>query len=621
MNQRIKSRNSAKILLLAFIIGAPLSMFFAINVLGLDCPPLLSNMFLSEVYPESSAGLIPDYPSATDELKFGDGNDLPNDGYLSGPDYSIFWWIHITDTQNVWAHDDRVRNLEYVLNTSIPTIKPTFTINTGDLVDSDYDEFLGRNPGQRTWEWELYNKTFADNGMNYSNFFDIVGNHDIYRDPRYDYYINYSISGQHFKTDQFVVNLEFPWGKYSFYLLSVTEDYGIEFPFALGGYMSKGEMAWFENSLIENKDANLSFAFGHQPAHQVFSALSPSGKMFIPLMKKYGVDFYGCGHEHINTYQNIGGIAAVETQQFQEDAGSYRIVAIDNDGISTSFQTGTEFPVGIITSPVGINYAIGDYDMQKHEDPAKIRALAWDPDGVDSVEWRADAADTWTTMTNVEGPLYEAAFDSSLADDDEHEIEIKITSDSETKIESIVYRSKRGFFFGWNEAIPFIVASFIGIVFVIPLTKFIKRKKNPEKYGRKPGHAADPYQSKLLVMKLIVLLVCPMAFGYIFAESVTAVFSLFMIAQVGFIYTDVVLLFFAPVAIFGVLLVSSHLSKRRALGAVPWLFLSLLVEVFLVVFYILRTPAIGWIAPGYYLCIFLDVLMIKRAVYLRRRES
>jgi hypothetical protein len=581
----------------------------------------ISSSYTEGKLPSASGNTIPDHPGAIDEFKFGDGEPLPNTGYLSGADYNLFWMIHISDTQDCWSKESNTRKVEYFLNTTVPLIQPTFTLNTGDLVDSDYTEFFNRVPGQRLWEWEIYNKTFSENEANYTNYFDIIGNHDIYNDSRFDFYINYSISGQYFKTDQYLVNLNLPWGKYSFYYLSVPEDYGLEFPFALGGHMSKKEMAWFETKLEQNQDANLSFALGHMPPHQVFSALSPSGKMFIPLMNSYNVDYFGCGHEHMNTYQNIGGMAAVEVPQFDEEEGCYKIIAVDNDGISTSYQVGNQFPVGIITSPIDFHHAIGDYDMNKLQDVQKIRALAWDPDGVDSVEWRADGSGTWNLMTNVNGPLFEASFDSDLINGKKHTIEIKINSGSDTKIESIIFKSTGSMFFGWNEAIPLIILAFVGIVIVLPLTKFVLRRKDPEKYKHKPGYEPDMLQAKYGLIKFLILTFAPMAFTLAYDNTLTAVFSFWMIAKVGFIYTDIIMLFAAAIYITGIVPIFLHLSPKLAGRNIPWIFISLLFEGVLSAFFILRYPLIGLILPGYYGCIILDLLLLKRSVYLQKSRE
>lgn len=568
--------------------------------------------FYSEI-PSSSGSGIPNHPGAIDEFKFGDGEALPSSGFMNGLDYNIFWMIHITDTQDCWEKESNTQKIEYFLNTTVPLIQPVFTVNTGDLVDSEYSKFFTRVPGQRLWEWEAYNKTFAENGANYTNYFDIIGNHDIYNDPKFDYYINYSISGQYFKTDQYLVNLNLPWGKYSLYFLSVPEDYGLEFPYAFGGYMSAKELAWFEDKLIANRDANLSFAFGHMPPHQVFSALSPSGKMFIDLMKAYNIDYYGCGHEHTNSYQNIGGIAAVETPQFDEDNGCYKIIAIDNDGISTSYQTGNKYPVGIITSPIDYHYAIGDYDLNKLQTINKIRALAWDPDGVDSVEWRADASSSWIMMNQIDGPLYEADLPSTLIDGSKHTIEIKITSGSDMKIESIVYQSTGTLFFGWNEAIPLIIIAFIGLVIVLPISKFILRRKNPEKYKHKPGYEPDMHLAKLGFVKFLVLTFAPMAMSLAYNNSLTAVFSFWMIASVGFIYTDIILMFAAAIYLTGILPVMLNLSPKKAHLNIFWQTISLIFEGVLSAFFILRYGLIGLILPGYYACIILDLKIMKRS--------
>ncbi|MHA1339739.1 MAG: metallophosphoesterase [Promethearchaeota archaeon] len=570
--------------------------------------------------PDASHWKLPTDPSFKDEFSFGNGGDinLPSRGFLNSSDYKIFWWLHISDTQNCWAESEYLEYIKYFFNITVPLINPLFTINTGDLVDSDYSKFFSRVSGQRLWEWQLYNQTLRENGVNHTNYFDILGNHDVYGDEYYEYYLNYSISGSFFKTDQFVVNVRFSWGNYTFYFLSAPDDYGLEFPFVMGGFMGRHELSWLENKLDKYPTSNLTFAFGHQPIHQIFSGLSPSGKMLIPLLTSKGVDFHACGHEHKNSYQNVRGMACVETKQFHKDKGCYKIIAIDNDGISTSFQVGQKFPIGIITSPIDYHYSSGDYDENKLQNVDKVRALVWDPLGVNSVYWRSDENETWSSMTHIEGPLYQANFDQNLIDGKTHKIEVQINGNSGIKTESIIYRSVVMPFFGWNEMIPILIAAFIGLVFVLPITKFILRRKNPEKYGRKPGHELDMKQAKLVFIKFIILTICPYAFSLAFADSLSVVFTFFIIANVEnhltFIYADILLFIAATYYLVGILPVVLNLDRsiiKR--GVIPWLFLSLIFEATFFIFYFNRYSIIGLIQPGNYLMIVLDILMIKNA--------
>jgi hypothetical protein len=83
--------------------------------------------------------------------------------------------------------------------------------------------------------------------MNETVYMDVIGNHDTYRDPGTSRYLNYSISGEYFKSTEFAVRLVFPFGNYSFLGLPIPQDYGLEYPFSLGGFMNQTELDWLES--------------------------------------------------------------------------------------------------------------------------------------------------------------------------------------------------------------------------------------------------------------------------------------------------------------------------------------------------------------------------------------
>ena len=340
--------------------------------------------------------------------------------------------------------DSRVIKMRTFLNTTQKIIAPLFIVNTGDLVDSAYESDFYRTQGQKIEEWIYYNETMQEFGMNSSYYFDMVGNHDIYRDPGFTYFLNYSVSGSAFKTDQYMITADLGFGKYSFFTLSTPENNGLEFPFALGGMLSKAELDWFEGKLEQKgKYSNWSFVFGHHPIDELYSKKSASGKAITDIFEFYGVDMYLFGHGHENRFDQLGSAVAYETAKLDEREGYYRIVVVDNDGLSTTEQPGSVWPAGIITTPTDTRNTRSEKDLQRNAALTKIRALAWDLTAIRSIEWRADRSGPWIPMNSIEGPLYEADFNSSLKDSREHLIEIRITSiDDRQTTKSITFCSE-----------------------------------------------------------------------------------------------------------------------------------------------------------------------------------
>jgi hypothetical protein len=322
----------------------------------------------------SPAGSNPTYDVL--DLNIGTDRPLPAQGWLSGSGYNVFWFLHITDTQNVWYNEGRKVLFNRLLNETFKTIQPVFIWNTGDLVDSDYDDFMLRNPGQRDDEWWTYRSLLNQNNMNETVYMDVIGNHDTYRDPGTTRYLNYSISGEYFKSTEFAVRLNFTWGTYSFLGLPIPQDYGLEYPFSLGGLMNQTELDWLEANLEAKKNDNLTFTFGHMPPFEVVSCLSSRGNTFLGLLNGYDVDYYACGHDHDWSYQDAFGLPAYETTRFNKEGGAYRLIAVDNDVISTSEQSVSEnpFPVGIITSPADDELVTREESLAKSRNAKAVHA-------------------------------------------------------------------------------------------------------------------------------------------------------------------------------------------------------------------------------------------------------
>lgn len=305
-----------------------------------------------------------------------------NKGFISIDDYNLFWFIQISDTQFLWYDENKIASFYNFLNETYKEIDPLFIYHTGDLVDA----YSGLQ--QNKFEWELYKKALDDNKMNASIYMDVIGNHDAAQDPNFNYFLNYSMMGRSFNTTQYSFNKTFDFGKYAFIGLNTAKESYNLFEFVFQGFLNSEEINWYENELEKYKECDKIFVFGHHPPnyppyYTIQSEESLSGKDFYELNEDYNVSYYFCGHTHENAIQHFNDLLMISTLNFDQNNGAYRIIALDNDRLSTSIETVGVWPQAIITNPSEEEYLFGDLNVKDE----KLRAIAWDPKGIDSVTW------------------------------------------------------------------------------------------------------------------------------------------------------------------------------------------------------------------------------------------
>ena len=363
-------------------------------------------------------------------------------GFINSEGNKIFWFIQITDTQFIWANQNDIDMFSKFLNETNKIIKPLFIIHTGDIVDADN----GR--AQNLEEWQNYNKTLSENKINSSFYVDLVGNHDGSEDPNYSYFINYSITGSEYKTTQISFNHSFSFGNYAFIGINTAKDsYDNIFDFAFSGFLNTEELDWYENELKSYKDYDNIFVFGHHPpffppCYRIISNLSSTGKTFYDLNKDYHVNYYFCGHIHSNYIQKQDGFNTIITDNFDDNNGTYRIVVIDDNQLSTSIGYIGKWPQGLIIYPPSRNF----YDSQFNIDLEKIHVLAWDPKGIVSIEWSVyfesgKQFKSWTSLqrNHESGLLWEGDFCKDLNYENNYIVKVKIEGNSGQIIREIIY--------------------------------------------------------------------------------------------------------------------------------------------------------------------------------------
>lgn len=569
-------------------------------------------------YSVSLYGNINDNQIGNSETNSLDFNSLKSsgDGYgdIDNSNHHLFWFVQIADTQSIWYSDKSKSDFRDLLSETRNIIQPEFFVHTGDIVDSDYDNTFGTNErDQRIEEWQDYNKIITETGMNSNFYFDLMGNHDAYGDPGFPHYMNYSIVGSETGQTQIAWEREYSFGKYSFIGLHTAEDRGVQYPYQVFGYLTRAELDWYEEQLINYKDYDLTFTFGHQPAFEINSELSTSMNTFIGLTSGYGVDFYGMGHGHANTYDNSFGTFCVETEAFDKKESAFRIIAVDDNKISSSVEYVNEWPQGVITSPVS-----DAFTNEAVLGTSNLRVLAWDKKGVNKVSWSAldvfgNRVIDWTDLTKETNELWEGPWNNTLETGQRYNIQAKIEGGSGTTIREMSFSSAspiRGFTMFNVILLSFI--SFFALIIALPARVFLRRRKDLEKYGKKPDQLVSKELSKLYLIKAAIYLLAPVTFGYLVHGELEVIFPFFTVSATGVHYYSLNLIFTGVGFLLAILPQGFQLSKscRGSFQAVTILALA---GAGLLLFFHGGHYLIALLAPGLWAMVCIDIIMFIKS--------
>jgi hypothetical protein len=555
----------------------------------------------------------------TDSKLDNSGINLANQGFVNSSGQEVFWFIHITDTQDLWYAPELIARFNRLLNESYKVIQPVIIYNTGDIVSSDYENFISANErNQRVEEWEAYNKSLNDNNMNGSVYLDVVGNHDCYGDPGNTFFLQYSMMGQAYNALQYSSKKSFSFGEYAFIGLHTGEDYGVTYPFGLFGYLNSQELDWYEEELEKVKDCEKIFVFGHHPPFEIFSGVNSNGKSFFSLNDEYNVFAYFTGHGHMNTFENVNGMFAIETTAFDRPRGSYRIVAVDNNHLSTSLETVGTWPQGIITYPPREDYINEDLNNIQ-----KIRALAWDPNGISAVQWSAYSGANqlvdWTPMVNVTNnrTLWEANWDTTLNDGNDYLIKVKIIGKSGETIKEIFYSYKKSFYMNLYQLMPIFYTSFFAFVGLVLVGTYYRRNYIP-KYKKREEQKVDKRLRNLYLLKCLIFFAVPLTLGGMYIGQVTTVFSLFHVNVFGIHINGLQFIYGGAIFMFGLFWQGFRLAYDHRKDLTVVIGISIFFTGFMILFYILHFPALSWFSPGLYLMLIIDFYMLKRNIEMKR---
>jgi 3',5'-cyclic AMP phosphodiesterase CpdA len=357
----------------------------------------------------------------------------------------IFWFVQTSDVHIGARGYPGSENLEWLVTEAKNVIKPSFIVVTGDLTDSSDRNEMGYPDGPHIEEWEEYWDIVNTDGINPDFYYDLPGNHDHFDDENFDYYLSNSIQGLATGQTQFSWTRTFDFGTYHFLGINTCGNDGAEFSMLPPTYgdnagLDTDELKFIADDLEDNKNADLTMIFGHHLIvkretdwsyltgdaleEMTMTALIYGADAFTALMEYYHPLMYAYGHSHVYReeffikdmtegviYLNVASLS-------KNDEKNYNIIAIDNNGISTTPHTVGVWPAVIITAPLDRNlgmennpYTADVEDLTGTSTP--IRALVFDTNPVTRVDYRMykiteDVGDIVGTGVGLVGGLVES---------------------------------------------------------------------------------------------------------------------------------------------------------------------------------------------------------------------
>lgn len=345
----------------------------------------------------------------------------PHSARYSTESDKICWFLVISDVHIGALGFTASENLEWAVTEAKNVIHPSFIVNLGDLTDSTNWNEAAIPDGPHGEEWTEYRAVLDRNGVDETFYYDLPGNHDHFGDEDFDFYLNYSIQGSATGNTQLSWTRTFDFGTYHFLGINTNGNDGADFSpyppyYGDNAGLDTAELEFIRDELEANKDADLTMIFGHHPIvtrdsflsnytihdlseNATMTALVYGDDALMALMEYYHPLMYAYGHSHACREEFFAkdmseGVLYLNVASLTRNSEhNYNIVAIDNNGISTTSHTRGVWPAVIITAPLDKNlgmendpYTANAADLTGGSTP--IRALVFDINPVTRVDYR-----------------------------------------------------------------------------------------------------------------------------------------------------------------------------------------------------------------------------------------
>ncbi|KAJ6231760.1 helicase related [Anaeramoeba flamelloides] len=326
--------------------------------------------------------------------KWADGEGKTKEG--------LFWFIHTSDTHCQESVKESVDNWKKVLKIA-ETVKPSFILNTGDLVEGCPDLEGTGLCYETKKDWELYRKILQEhnllekesvgewNGQDAKApyFLDIRGERDIYsvsEDSATEnyYYPHSNLGGIIARSEKAqpsrVVNrftYGFKFGTYEIITADFLESPIASFPYGIYNTPTSEHLDQFEAELInaQKSDPSAIIVATHYPLTTIVDLYrsTKTGKTFRELLQYYNVELFLVGHFHSTNWDSIllddaEGVLELGASSIRFNS-AFNMIVYDNGLLSWKQIHIDDLldrqPIFLITNPPDARYLTSNQPLNK----------------------------------------------------------------------------------------------------------------------------------------------------------------------------------------------------------------------------------------------------------------
>lgn len=327
--------------------------------------------------------------------------------------------LHVTDIHISDYWPDSIVRLRRDLNISVNQLKPTFTLLSGDMVDTYSAHDVPAYTNQQESQWQQYNDTIYASQIKFDELFELFGNHDLY--GLYEFIDNVSLPSKYTRIGKAV-----SYSKerndlriVAFNPQSYPSGHG---PQNFNPPLYKHMVDALEDELAKPTNCKYTIVTCHY-THELLvpkSVKSKNGHTFEELLKMHKPIAFMNGHTHPAKAETVHYADTMElTGTATKEFDDISILSIDNGRVHyyTLDPTKVKGPYAMVTNPAPQQYAV--YNFPDTEFP--IRIVSFDPSKNKNFEISGDftgklAFERYLPNTNEQVALYSvnAKFDKGI---------------------------------------------------------------------------------------------------------------------------------------------------------------------------------------------------------------
>ncbi|KAK3909132.1 Transmembrane protein 62 [Frankliniella fusca] len=344
--------------------------------------------------------------------------DVPSFVMSNSPD-NLMWFLQVSDTHiSIFRDPTRLSDLHSFCRLTIPAIRPSVILASGDLTDAKAADNMGS--AQYEQEWIRYRNLIDKCNLgDHTPWLDIRGNHDSFNIPdansTLNYYYKYSEQGKKYPRS-YLYQLSKGKTKYSFLAVDASLAPGPRRPFNFVGLLNTQESNHIKNLMkqIEVSGSNYTVWFGHYPTSCILSSGSEDIRSLIGKQPQSLV--YLCGHFH--TFGGaVPNMYTLQKKGFLElelgdwmDNRLFRLLAIDHGLLSFIDLKHGEWPAILVTNPKHALYHITGREPQNLiVSSTHVRILVFSLDKIQLVQVQFNDGQ-WLNATHEKDALYTVAW-------------------------------------------------------------------------------------------------------------------------------------------------------------------------------------------------------------------